>query len=120
MLNPTKKTLVAVVLLLCISGSGLTAYGMFWVTSNIEHVDMQYSVELSISGSNRAVSLTARVRHNGNPVRAGISVDFYYSFNGGDWIYFANGATNRGGVARATYRVNANGAYDFKAIASST
>jgi hypothetical protein len=64
--------------------------------------------------------LTARVRQNGNPVGAGISVDFYYSFNGGDWIYFANGATNRGGVARATYRVNANGAYDFKAIASST
>jgi len=120
MLKTTKKTLVALVLLLCISESGLAAYGMFWVTSNIVHVDMQYSVELSISGSNRVVSLTARVRHDGNPVGAGIKVDFCYSFNGGDWTYFATEATNRGGVARATYGVSADGAYDFKAIVSST
>ena len=119
MLKTTKKTLVAVVLLLCISGSGLTAYGMFWVTSNIVHVDMQYSVELSISGSNRAVSLTARVRHNGNPVGAGINVAFYYSLNGGIWTYFTTQSTNRGGVAHATYTATANGAYNFKAIVSS-
>jgi hypothetical protein len=99
------------------AGGGLAAYGMFFVTSNIVHVDMQYTVDLTISGQNN-VRLTASVTQNGNPVR-GIDVAFYYSFNGGDWIYFATSTTNGGGFARASYRITGNGVYDFKAMVSS-
>jgi hypothetical protein len=101
------------------AGGGLAAYGMFFVTSNIVHVDMLYTVDLSASGSRNVVTLTARVRQNGELVGAGINVDFYYSVNGGDWTYFATEATNRNGAARATYRVTGNGAYDFKAMVGS-
>ena len=97
------------------TGGSLAAYGMFLVTSNIVHVDMQYIVDLTVSGKNN-VRLTASVTRNGSPVR-GIDVAFYYSFNGGDWIYIATSTTNPNGIARANYRITANGAYDFKAIA---
>jgi hypothetical protein len=119
MLKMSGKSLLTLVLLLCIAGSSLVAYGMFWVTSNIVHVDMQYTVVLSSSASNSVVSLTARVRNNDKPVGAGINVAFYYSLNGGIWTYFATQSTSRGGVAHATYTVTANGAYNFKAIVSS-
>jgi hypothetical protein len=119
MLKTSRKSLLALVLLLSIAGGGSATYGMFWVTSNVVHVDMQYTVALSVSVSNRVVSLTARVRNNGKPVGAGVNVAFYYSLNGGDWTYFTTQSTNPGGVAHATYTATANGAYEFKAIVSS-
>jgi hypothetical protein len=118
MLKTSRKSLLTVALLLWIAVGGLAVYGMFLVPSNVVHLDIQYTVFLSVSASNSKVSLTARVRFNGNPVGAGINVDFYYSLNGGDWTYFTTQSTNRGGVARATYTVTAIGAYDFKAIVS--
>ncbi len=117
MLKTLTKPLFVVVILLCLVGTWLTACGMFWVTSNIVHVDIQYTVELSVSGG-RNVVLNAKVKLNGASVGAGINVDFYYSFNGGDWVYFATDATNGGGNARATLRIMANGAYSFKATVS--
>ncbi len=111
----SKELLLVAILSLCIIGSGLTACGMFWVTSNVVHVDAQYTITLSTSGSKNVISLTARVRYNGNPIGEGINVDFYYSLNGGNWTYFATQPTNRGGVARTTYRTTVNGNYEFKA-----
>ena len=109
---------MGVLLLLCVAGGILAAYGMFRVTSNVVRVDIQYTVALSSSASKSTVSLTARVRNDGRPVGAGINVDFYYSINGGDWIYFTTQSTNRGGVAHTTYTATANGSYDFKAMVS--
>lgn len=104
--------------MLSISGSSLAVTGLILVSSNIVHVDVQYTVNLSASVSNSVVRLTAGVRYNGGPAGAGINVDFYYSFNGGDWTHFATETTNRGGIARATYTITANGAYDFNAMVS--
>ncbi len=118
MLKKFEKPLVFVVLFLCLVGGGLTVSGMFWITSNIVHIDIQYTVDLSVSGGGRNVVLNARVSLNGAPVGAGINVDFYYSFNSGDWIYFGSDVTNGGGNARATFRIMANGAYSFKAVVS--
>ncbi len=118
MLKKFEDLLVLIILFLCLVGGGLTASGMFWVTSNIVHVDIQYTVALSVSGGGRNVILNAKVSLNGAPAGAGINVDFYYSFNGGDWVYFASDVTNGGGIARATFRIMANGAYSFKATVS--
>ena len=109
---------MAIVSLLCIAGSSLACYGTFWVTSNIVHVDVQYSVALSYSVRRDRVSLTASVTNNGSPVGAGINVEFYYSLNGGEWTNFTTVPTNHRGVARATYRITVDGEYDFEAIVS--
>ncbi len=109
---------MAVVLLLCIVGSSLAADGMLWVTSNIVHVDLQYTVVLSSSVLGNVVSLSAVVRYNGRPVGAGIDVEFYYSFNGGEWTYFTTQPTNRGGVAHAKFTMTVNGEYSFMATVS--
>ena len=114
------KTLLAFALLLCIVGNDLAAYGMFQVTSNVVHIDMQFTITLSSSVRNDEVSLMARVRINGNSVGDGIDIVFFYSFNGGEWTHFATQKTNRGGIARATYTITAIGSYDFKAEISST
>jgi hypothetical protein len=116
MLKKFEKLVVLIVLFLCLVGSCLMAYGTFWVTSNMVHVDIQYTVDMSISRGGRNVVLNAKVSLNGAPVGAGINVDFYYSFNRGDWVCFATDFTNGGGNARATYRITANGSYDFKAV----
>lgn len=118
LLNHGSRRLCVFILLLCIAGTNLATSGLILVISNIVHVDFEYTVSLSASGSNSVVSLTARVRFNGNPAGAGIAVDFYYSLNGGDWIYFATQPTNRGGVARVTYALTANGDYNFTATAN--
>ncbi len=91
---------------------------MFQVASNIVHVDIQYAVALTLSVSKNRVSLTATVTNNGNPVGAGINVEFYYSLDGGDWTYFATQPTNHRGVARTTYKLTVDGAYSFQAIVS--
>lgn len=101
--------------MLSIAEGSLAAYGMFWVTSNVVHVDMQYTVALSYSVSKSHVSLTATVTNNGRPVGAGINVEFYYSLNGSDWTYFTTKTTDQRGVARAIYKITVNGEYDFKA-----
>jgi hypothetical protein len=118
MLERLRKSLVRVVLLLCLVGSALTVYGKFLATSNIVHVDIQYTVELSRSGGGRNVNLNARVSFNGSPVGAGVNVNFYYSFNGGGWVLFASDTTNGGGNAHASYRIIVNGSYDFRAVVS--
>jgi hypothetical protein len=119
LLKNGNKTLLLFLLFLCIAGAGLATNGLIFVTSNIVHVNAEYTVLLSVSGSNTRINLNARVRFNGNPVGAGINVDFYYSLNGSDWIYFATEATNRGGVARVTYTVTIDGDYNFTATVSS-
>ena len=117
-LKITRKSLLTIATLLCIAGSTLAGYGMFQVASNIVHVDIQYAVALTISVSKNRVQLTATVTNNGNPVGAGINVEFYYSLDGGDWTYFATQPTNRRGVARTAYRLTVDGVYDFRAIVS--
>lgn len=117
MLKVPRKSLLVVVLLLGIAGGSFAAYSMFWVSSNVVHVDMQYAVVLSSSSIvDSSITLSAAVTNNGSPVRAGIGVDFYYSLNGGDWTYFTTQYTGAGGVAQAIYLVTANGGYDFEAI----
>lgn len=115
-MKPSRESLLVVVLLLMMGGH-LAVHGMFWVTSNTAHVDMQYTVTLSAAVSDSVVSLTAAVRNDGRPAGGGINVGFYYSVNSSDWIHFATQPTNRGGVTHARYIVTANGAYDFKATA---
>ena len=92
------------------------ASGMYWVTSNVVHVEVQYTVVLAVSVRRTLVSLTAEVSLNGAPAGAGVSVDFYYSLNGGAWTYFATQETNPRGTARARYTITASGAYDFQAV----
>ena len=118
MLIRSGKSLLIVVLLLCIAGASSAVYGMFWVTSNVVHVDVQYTVVLSSSVSNSDITLNAAVTNNGSPVGAGINVDFYYSLNGDPWTHFATQPTDAGGVAQAIYAVTGNGGYDFNAIAT--
>jgi hypothetical protein len=112
-----KKPLLAVVLFLCLTGAGFAAAGVILVASNIVNVNVQYTVSLSVSAANSVISLTARVKLNGNPAGSGINVDFYYSLNGGDWTYFATETTNSGGIARVRYTATSSGAYEFSAIA---
>ena len=117
-LKITRKSLLTIATLLCIAGSTLAGYGMFQVASNIVHVDIQYAVDLIISVSKNRATLTATVTNNGNPVGAGINVEFYYSLDGGDWIHFATVSTNHRGVAHTSYRFTVDGVYDFEAIVS--
>ncbi len=93
-------------------------YGMFWIVSNIVHVDIGYVVSLSHSASRNVISLNAMVRYNGKPAGAGISVNFYYSLDSGNWIYFTTQPTNRAGIARAKFTVTLPGEYDFRATVS--
>lgn len=118
MLKHGNKQLLVFALFLFLAGSSLATSGLILVTSNIVHVDVEYTVLLSASNQNTRILLTARVRFNGRPVGAGINVDFYYSLNGSDWIYFATEPTNRGGVARVTYTVTIDGDYNFTATVS--
>ena len=106
------------VLFLALAGAILVASGLILVTSNIVHVNAEFTLSLSVSGSASRIILTARVRFNGHPV-GGINVDFYYSLNGSDWIYFATEATNQGGVARVRYTATIDGDYNFTATISS-
>ena len=118
MLKVSRKSLLVVALLLSVAGGSLAAYGMIWVPSNVAHVDMQYEVNLSVlSVVGSEITLNAAVANNGNPVGAGIGVDFYYSLDGGDWTYFATQSTDAGGVAQAQYTVTVIGGYDFQATA---
>ena len=114
----SKKPFVTFTFFIALAGASLATSGLIVITSNIVHVDVEYTVLLSASASNTNIMLTARVRFNGNPVGAGINVNFYYSLNGGDWIYFATEATNRGGVARVRYTATIEGAYNFTATVS--
>jgi hypothetical protein len=113
------KTLLALVLTFFMAGSDLAAYGIFHVTSNTVHVDLQFTINLFSSIRNDEVALTARVRINGNLVGDGIDIAFYYSHNGGEWTHFTTKTTNRGGIARTTYTIAAIGTYDFRAEVSS-
>lgn len=117
-LKMSKKSLLVVVCLLCIAGNSLAGYSAFMVTSNIVHIDIQYAVTLSYSVSRNHASLTATVTNNGNPVGPRISVEFYYSINSGDWIYFTTESTNNRGVARTRLTLTTPGNYDFRAIVS--
>lgn len=88
---------------------------MFQVASNIIHVDVQYAVALNLSVSRTRVSLTATVTNSGNPVGAGIDVEFYYSLDGGDWTHFTTQPTNPRGVACTIFLLTSDGEYEFKA-----
>ena len=117
MLKTSRKSLLVAVLLLCIAASGLVAYSYLFVTSNVEHVDMQYAAALSSSVTDSTVTLDAAVTNNGSPVRAGITVDFYLSIDGGaNWTPLGSQQTDSGGIARAVYAATYNGGYDFKAV----
>ena len=118
LLKHSNKQLLVLALFLYLAGAILAASGLILATSNIVHVNAEFTVSLSVSGSIPRILLTARIRFNGNPV-GGIDVDFYYSLNGSDWIYFATEATNRGGVARVTYTATIDGDYNFTATVSS-
>jgi len=119
LMKTSKKPLLIFVAILCIVGSSLTAYAVIWPESNVVHVDMQYTVALTSTVNDSAITLNAAVIYNGIPARAGVVVDFYYSTDGGAiWNYVGSGSTDTGGVAQATYTVTGNGAYDFKAIAT--
>lgn len=96
----------------------MTTYGYFFVESNQVHVDMHYETVLSVSVVDSTVTLDAAVTNNGNPVRAGINVDFYVSYEGGGYGWFANQLTDANGVAQAIYTAAGVGGYDFKATAT--
>ncbi len=113
-----KKISLAIIFLVCIIGVSSSAYALLFATSNITHVDVNYSVALSQTVTDSQVALTATVTNNG-AVRAGINVDFYCSIDSGNsWYNFASVPTDSSGVALATYTISANGAYDFMATAT--
>ncbi len=116
MLKTSKKALLIAVLSLCVVASGYVAYSYLFVASNTVSVDMAYSVVLTSSVTDSAVTLSATVTNNGSPVRAGIVVDFYASVDNGDPSYFATALTDANGLAQTTYSVIYNGGYDFQAI----
>lgn len=116
MLKTSRRPLLVAVLLLCIAASGLVAYSYLFVASNLAHVDMQYAATLTTSVTDSTVTLNAAVKNNGSPVRAGMTVDFYCSVDGGPSTYFATSLTDTGGVAQTTYAATYNRGYDFQAI----
>ena len=107
-----------IALLCCLAGALLTVtYGMLFIASNSVHVDVQYSVDLSHLVVDSEVTLDAVVSNNGNPVRAGYNVDFYYSVDSGTtWIYFDSQITDNSGAVQSIYVLTDNGGYDFQAI----
>jgi hypothetical protein len=116
-INNSKKKLLRVAILLC-AAAAVTAVtcGMIFVQSNTEHVDMGYLTDLSTTVTDSAVTLTATVTNNGNPVRAGLNVDFYCSADGGTSSMFASQLTDSSGIAQVVYTATINGGYDFYAI----
>jgi hypothetical protein len=111
-----KKSLLLILSMLCVVGSCFVAYGLYWVSSDPLHVDLQYSVVLSnpsVTGSK--ITLNAAVTYNGSPVGAGLNVDFYYSLNGAAWANFDSKTTDAGGVAQSVFDSTTNGSYDFMA-----
>jgi len=116
MLKTSKKALLIAVLSFCIVVSGYVAYSYLFVASNVVQVDMQYTVVLTSSVTDSAITLNAAVTNNSSPVRAGIVVDFYASVDGGPSSYFATALTDANGLAQTTYAVVYNGGYDFQAI----
>jgi len=97
-------------------GAGsLATYGYLVAESDLVHVEMQYAVALSVSVVDSSVTLDAAVTNNGSPVREGLSVDFYCSYNNGGFAWFANQPTDVDGVAHTTFTTTINGGYDFKA-----
>lgn len=119
-LNNSKKILLRVAFLVCLSAGLLTAtYGAIFITSNQVRLDIQYLVDLSIIVEDSEVTLAATVTNNGNPVGAGYVVDFYVSADDGViWVHFDSQTTNGQGIAQTTYITTTNGVYDFKAIAT--
>lgn len=119
MINSNKK-LLRVAILLCAVGALIAATcGLIFINSNSVHVDIQYSNTLSYSIADSAVTLTAEVSNNGNPVGAGYNVDFYVSADGGtNWQNFASPSTDSSGIAQAVYTATTNGGYDFYATAT--
>jgi len=118
MVKNSKKSLVSIAILICISVVISSAtYGLILVNSNETHVDILYEVSLSTSVENSIITLNATVTNNGSPVE-GINVDFYCSYNGGGYAIIASQPTDVAGAAQATYTAAANGAYDFQAIAT--
>jgi hypothetical protein len=116
MLKTSKKALLITVLSLCIVASGYVAYSYLFVSSNVVGVNMQYSVALTSSVTDSAVTLTATVTNGGSPARAGLIVDFYCSVDNGPSSYFATVLTDASGIAQTTYSVVYNGAYAFQAV----
>jgi hypothetical protein len=119
-MNNSNKKLLRVAILLC-AATAITAFtcGMIFINSNSVHVDIQYSNALSYSVTDSAVTLTATVTNNGNPVGAGYNVDFYVSADGGTiWANFASQSTDSAGIAQVVYTATTNGGYDFYATAT--
>jgi hypothetical protein len=95
----------------------LTAYGTLFPTSNLVNVSAGYNVVLSETVTDSQVALKAVVTNNGEPVRAGLNVDFYVSTDGTvTWYNFASVITDSDGIAQTTYVIVYNGSYDFKAV----
>lgn len=120
MMKNSRKLFLTVVSLLCVAGVAVAiTAGMIFITSNVTHVEIQYTVTLSSSVVDSEITLNAEVKNNGNPVGAGINVDFYYSVDGGtNWVYINYQPTDTAGVAQTIYTATANGGYDFRAIAT--
>ncbi len=114
----SKKTLLRVALLVCLSAVLLTiTYGAIFITSNQVRVDVQYVVDLSFTVEDSEITLTADVTNNGNPVEPGYVIDFYVSADdGASWVHFDSQVTDGRGVAQSTYIATTNGGYDFRAI----
>jgi len=78
-----KKFLIVIALLAVVVASGI-AFALFYVTSNVVHVSMNYTVNLSTTVSGSVVTLAARVEYQGNPQGA-MTVNFYESPDGSAW-----------------------------------
>ena len=120
MMKKSNKKLLYFVILLCAAGAiSAVTCGMIFINSSSVHVDIQYVNTLSYSVADSAVTLTATVTNNGNPVGAGYNVDFYVTGDGGvNWYNFASQLTDGSGVAQVVYTATTNGGYDFYATAT--
>ncbi len=114
-MKTSRKSLLVVASLLCLTGGSLAAYGFIFVDSNIVDVDMQYAVALSSSVTDSSVTLSAAVTYGSSPARVGLNVDFYYSLNGAPWVYFDSKTTNAEGIAESVFSATQAGAYQFYA-----
>jgi hypothetical protein len=112
---------IAVVIILACAALG---YAQFWLTSNVEHVKIDYTITLSKTISQDKVMLTAHVSHDGAPL-ATKGIAFYYTKSyatsiqtvsgsaSTNWTWFDTQPTDVLGNAHANYTITDVGDYYF-------
>ena len=121
-----RMEIVGVTIALIVVLSAGLAYSQLWVTSNVEHVSVNYTIRLSSIALQDKVMLTAHLENASLPMN-GKGVAFYMTKSymvsvqtlggsaAGYWTFFASALTDASGNARANYTITDCGEYYFLA-----